>query len=377
MGMQNTALFLNLILFSAFHGFVIGAIILAKDKMKSRSNIIFAIILFLFSLYLFEFYAAYNRIWPRVLTFATYPSLFFIGPLLYFYKSSLLDKKITSKTILAYISPAILIYIAFLPYYYINYAIPRTGCPFSSCTFVFYIRYLLAAWLFPAYTLLFLFFIYIKFSRENKKKVLSKKTDSHLFNQRSKWFKKLLLILLLFFFLNTVYEFLKLFSVLEFSGTIRIIQYFVLSLIIHAIGYWILINPAIFTNIRPIENGAKYKTSSVDKEIAATLLSEIIDYLEQKKPFLAEEMTLQTLANETGISKHKISQVINQELNTSFFNLINKYRIEEVIKILSKKDRPRTVEDLAFSVGFSNKVSFYRAFKNITGESFTNFKKRV
>jgi AraC-like DNA-binding protein len=57
-----------------------------------------------------------------------------------------------------------------------------------------------------------------------------------------------------------------------------------------------------------------------------------------------------------------LSQVINQELDKNFYELINDYRISEAVRIIESKPKKQVV-DLIYECGFNNKVSFYKAFK--------------
>ncbi len=74
------------------------------------------------------------------------------------------------------------------------------------------------------------------------------------------------------------------------------------------------------------------------------------------------------MATKLDTTRHNISQVINEHFGVNFFNLINKYRISESMRIL-KEDHNRNLHiiDVAYDVGFNNKVTFNKAFKAETG----------
>lgn len=379
--MQNEVFLLILILFSAIHGLIFASILFFKNDKRNEANRIFATIVFLFSLYLIEYYSAYNNIWPQQLYFITYPCLFFIGPLFYFYNSSLLNKKLSKTTRRNYLLPGILAYLAFLPFYIVNFAIPQGQCPIATTSDTFinlsYIFYLTPPWIFPLFTLCFIIHTYVKFSKGVSKDQFAKKVDIQLLLVRHRWAKNFLIVLFIFFLINSLYLLIIYFFQLPNSKVISLIAPSLLSLIIMAIGYQALMAPTIFANLKQVNNGKKYQTSSINESMAKSLLKEIINFLEKEKAYLNENISLDVIAKETGISKHNVSQVINQEMGVSFFNLLNKYRIEEVKKIILNNYQNLTTQEIAYSVGFNNKVSFYRAFKNVTGESFTDFKKRV
>ncbi len=372
-------LLLNLILFSAFHGFILSIIIFTKRKNGNSSNLIFAAILFLFSLYLFEFYSAFNGIWPPKLTFLTYPSLFFIGPLFYLYQSSLKGEKLERRTKAKHLLPGLLVYLAFVPFYILNMSLPLGSCPLAWMTDngLSYINYLITPGLFHFYSLIFIVYSYVSFSSTHKKELLQKRSNNGLFETRGKWLKKLLFVLISFFLFSSIIELSGVIFPRPYSEVYPIVQNVVLSLIILGIGYWAFVIPAIFSEVKQIRKGVKYETSSLSNSAAKEMASKIIDYMEKEKPYLEEDISIQFLSDALGIPKHHISQVVNQELNLSFSFLINQYRIKEAKRLLSQASNKLTVFELAYRVGFNNKVSFYRAFKNSTGESFSDFKKRL
>lgn len=63
--------------------------------------------------------------------------------------------------------------------------------------------------------------------------------------------------------------------------------------------------------------------------------------------------------------------------NTNFNNYINKYRINDAISMLTnKRYAEMNMEEIGLIVGFSNRQSFYTAFKEITGVSPKVYKRK-
>ena len=71
-----------------------------------------------------------------------------------------------------------------------------------------------------------------------------------------------------------------------------------------------------------------------------------------------------------------LSQIINEELNKNFYDLVNYYRIEEAKKLLVSVNGERTILDIAYDVGFNTKSSFNRAFKKQTRMTPSQFKQK-
>jgi len=75
------------------------------------------------------------------------------------------------------------------------------------------------------------------------------------------------------------------------------------------------------------------------------------------------------------ISKHQLSQVINEQTGMNFFEYVNQHRIGEARQLLSATSKKElNIIDIAYEVGFNNKVSFNTAFKKITGKTPTSFR---
>ena len=81
-------------------------------------------------------------------------------------------------------------------------------------------------------------------------------------------------------------------------------------------------------------------------------------------------MNLHNLVEGTGFSKHRISELLNNELGKSFYDVINEYRVNEAIKLLDEgKHKDYTLEHIAEKSGFNSKATFYRIFKKNTGKT--------
>ena len=65
-----------------------------------------------------------------------------------------------------------------------------------------------------------------------------------------------------------------------------------------------------------------------------------------------------------------LSQVINETIGQTFFDFINRYRIEEAKRLLTNPaDKKITVLEVLYEVGFNSKSSFNKNFKKVTGQS--------
>lgn len=98
--------------------------------------------------------------------------------------------------------------------------------------------------------------------------------------------------------------------------------------------------------------------------------------METERPYLDEELSLQKLSLLVNISTHRLSEVINQDLNTNFYRLINAYRVEEVKRKLKNPEFDKySILGIAFESGFNSKSTFNKIFKEETGMTPSAFKK--
>lgn len=122
----------------------------------------------------------------------------------------------------------------------------------------------------------------------------------------------------------------------------------------------------------------KYKHSNLDRENAEIYKQRLLYLLEVEKVYLDENVTLPSLSRKLSISPRNLSQVINEQLNMNFCDLINVYRIEAAKRILSEpKQKNFSVMEIAFQVGFNSKASFYRAFRKHTGMTPSQYREKL
>jgi ligand-binding sensor domain-containing protein/AraC-like DNA-binding protein len=121
----------------------------------------------------------------------------------------------------------------------------------------------------------------------------------------------------------------------------------------------------------------KYKSSSLDPERAEEYLKKLIYLMEYEKAYRDEKVSLMSLSKKLSISYHLLSQIINERMNRSFYDLINSYRIEEAKKrIVDPKEEKQSILTIAYDVGFNTKAAFNRVFKKYTKMTPTEYKKK-
>jgi len=120
----------------------------------------------------------------------------------------------------------------------------------------------------------------------------------------------------------------------------------------------------------------KLTRKSTDEDKDLLLYNELTDWLIQGKQFLRKDLTAEIVARELGTNRDYLSRAVSSQ-QLHFNELINKYRIEEAVKILSNKCDKRNKYNLniiASDVGFKSMSVFIEAFRKQTGLNPAQFR---
>jgi AraC-like DNA-binding protein len=99
----------------------------------------------------------------------------------------------------------------------------------------------------------------------------------------------------------------------------------------------------------------------------------ILNKMEQDRPYLDSGFNLTALCESLNRSERYVSLAINKIGKTSFNRLVVRYRINEARRLIALYGASVMLNDIADQSGFSNRISFYRNFKNETGLSPTEY----
>ncbi|MEO0337790.1 MAG: helix-turn-helix transcriptional regulator [Bacteroidota bacterium] len=147
-------------------------------------------------------------------------------------------------------------------------------------------------------------------------------------------------------------------------------------LLIFGIAYRTMRYPNSILLLQEEIKPTKYAKSGLTEQAKNSLLKALKKKLEVDKIYRNAELRLADLAQELNISKHHLSQVINEQLQQNFFDLINGYRIQEAQAIIQERSQKNLLE-IAYQVGFNSKNSFNNAFKKNVGMTPSVYRKSV
>jgi AraC-like DNA-binding protein len=122
----------------------------------------------------------------------------------------------------------------------------------------------------------------------------------------------------------------------------------------------------------------KYRKSSLTEEWKSKILRNILLEFETRQYYSESLASLTVLAKKIGESPHHVSQVLNEKLNKSFFELLASYRVEKAKKIICEDiENKFTIEEISEMVGYNSKTAFNNAFKKLTGKTPSEFRKSI
>ena len=314
---------------------------------------------------------------------------FLVGPLLYFYvKSLVVPKKFVTKPLLLHLTPW------FLNTLLISFPVAINiwfGDPFQG-VHDWYAQN--ADYYIIIENLFMLGYVYFTLKLIGRLKVLFKSNFSTLDEKNLEWCHHLIVGLSLIvgvdifysiYELNypplawnigslTAFAFVGLFSYLGYKGMLQsqiLIPEFLLKS--ETTTNTPLVPVTKEEDVKQISQLATFSPDEIED-----LKNRVIQVLEVDQLYLDENLKLQDLAERVELSSRQLSELLNQHLNITFYDLVNDYRVEAVKeKLLSGESKNLTLLAIAYDSGFKSKTSFNRVFKAKTNYSPSQYKRQI
>ena len=106
------------------------------------------------------------------------------------------------------------------------------------------------------------------------------------------------------------------------------------------------------------------------------LLDRMNELMINEKLFTDQDLKLDQLASRLSISRHTLSQVMNEIYPSGYAHYIRNFRIEEA-KILIQNRPELSLEGIGYEAGFKSKSVFFDSFKKIVGCTPAAYKKQL
>ena len=113
-------------------------------------------------------------------------------------------------------------------------------------------------------------------------------------------------------------------------------------------------------------------------EIDKQLFEQLNLLMTEKRIYKNPDVNLENIAKRMDVNRNYLSNAVNRCTGSNFSAYINEFRIKEAIRILTEKPETRlSLEGIALEVGFSDRTTFYRVFKKVTGLSPSEYKNNI
>lgn len=360
-------------LYVALIGFYISIIINFNKKIDVLAKVLISSFIFIHSFFIFHIclnITNYQYEYPHTYLMSTVFS-FLYGPLLYFYFKRITQKYVPKKRDLMHLLPTALFLIYIVPIYTLSTSekldlmLERVTSglnPGDSNQMAIIVVAKLVSLITYGY---FIHKIYIE-SKKNKE--LSK--------ENYRWQKYIYRIHISYVITYAIYGILISNHIL--SGFLYHTQVILMASMVLYVGYSANAQPNVFSGLYSLDNRLffKYEKSGLTESLSHELSENLIRLFNDEKIFKESDINLESLAKRLDTTRHNASQVINEHFHMNFHELVNKYRINEAKAILQTDIQNNlNIIDIAYEVGYNNKVTFNKAFKKETKLTPSEFQK--
>ncbi|MBC8155306.1 MAG: helix-turn-helix transcriptional regulator [Bacteroidetes bacterium] len=122
----------------------------------------------------------------------------------------------------------------------------------------------------------------------------------------------------------------------------------------------------------------KYEKSSLSEEVEEAILQKLTRCMDDQKAYVQSDLSLPKLAGQLNTTPHHLSQLLNDRLEQSFFDMLASYRIREAQQLLqSPATANLKIDEIAERVGYNSPSAFHTAFKRLTGQTPAQFRGTV
>ncbi|TCV93404.1 AraC-like DNA-binding protein [Luteibacter rhizovicinus] len=124
-----------------------------------------------------------------------------------------------------------------------------------------------------------------------------------------------------------------------------------------------------------IPSPPKYARSALTGVDLVRIAAKLQQAMHDARLYRDASLTLRSLSDLTGVPQNYISQTLNIHLGCSFFDYINRWRIEDACAQLA--DGERSILTISEDVGFQSRSTFNAAFKKIVGQTPSIYRQRA
>lgn len=306
---------------------------------------------------------------------------FFTAPFLYFYVCSLVvPRKFRMVRYLYHFIPFVFMYGAML-YHASDYGLiveegfiqMTAGAPFYLRTYGLSLAFF--SFLYPLMSIYLL-------SRHRER---IKSEFSYIEKINMDWLRYWTILSMLGFWFSFIIIWAGSFQWIDFTTAFQGVAAFIV-LNVSVIGFYGVKQTTIFTNLSPqlpepttiAKKTERYASSKLAEVEVSDMVQKLKQYMEKERPYLDSQLSLESLASTLNLTRHDLSQVINDQFQTNFFGFVNSYRVAAFKgNLKNKKYEHYTLLGIALETGFNSKSSFNSIFKKAEGMTPSEYKKQA
>jgi len=160
-------------------------------------------------------------------------------------------------------------------------------------------------------------------------------------------------------------------SYTEIFNLVNAVLIMILCIIFFLFGY-------PYLSLLTEEDNPKETDKSLQFEFSQDILNKVMEMFEVKEIYKEEGLTIRKLSEYMNMQEYKLRNIINKGLGYKNFNdLLNSYRIKKAKELLlNTNEKDLSITRIALEVGYPNAAAFNRAFKQFTGLTPSEFRKK-
>ena len=122
----------------------------------------------------------------------------------------------------------------------------------------------------------------------------------------------------------------------------------------------------------------RYERSGLTDDEAIALQRALVATMETERLYQNSALTLADLAERLDTTPHKLSEVLNSQLEQTFYDFVNGYRVRDVQRRIADRDTKHLkILALAMDAGFASKSTFNHVFRQHTGHTPSDYRRLV
>lgn len=114
---------------------------------------------------------------------------------------------------------------------------------------------------------------------------------------------------------------------------------------------------------------AAHEVHRMDEEKMTNLLHRIFMVMETSEEVYSKDFSMNRLAELVDDTRNNVSEAINRQYKTGFYDLVNEYRVKEACRRMNDIEHygHLTIEYISGELGFKSRTTFIAAFKKMVG----------